>query len=368
MSLVLIAGIFWLAFANGANDNFKGVATLWGTGRYEYRRLLIFATICALAGSAFAIYVSAGLVKVFSGGQFLSTAASLNPSFPAAVALGTAGTVLLATWIGVPISTTHALTGALLGAGAVSGGMAQVKWAAAASSIALPLLVSPFLAVVLTLAVFPLISRWLASRNCICVTEQEPAIMAAAAGAGAAGLSSRVGGSTPAILVGSEQECADTAQTPVSTLEESIHWTSAGAICLSRTMNDTPKIAALVLTAKLAGPASSFLMVGVVMAIGGLIAAKSVARTMAQKVTKIDPVGGMSANLVAALLVAVASRFGVPVSTTHVTMGGIFGVGLQRREQTNWKMVTQIVLAWIVTMPLGLLCGSAAQFALSAGH
>jgi inorganic phosphate transporter, PiT family len=366
MLFALIAGIALLAFANGANDNFKGVATLWGTGRYGYRKLLIFATICAIAGSAVAIYVSAGLVKVFSGSQFLSSAVSLNPSFPAAVALGTAATVLLATWLGAPISTTHALTGALLGAGAVAGGVAQVKWAAAASAIALPLLVSPLLAVGLTLAVFPLISRWIASRNRLCVTEPEPEVLVAAAGAGAGGINQTANLAIPAIRLGTDAECAQEKEVIAWNTEEAIHWTSAGAICFSRTMNDTPKIAALVLTAKLVDPAAGFLMVGALMAIGGFVAAKSVARTMSQKVTKIEPVAGMSANLVAGFLVAVASRWGVPVSTTHVTMGGIFGVGLQRREQTDWKMVGQIVLAWIVTMPLGLACGSAAQFLLSA--
>lgn len=364
MYFALIAGIVLLAFANGANDNFKGVATLWGTGRYGYWKLLSFATVCGLAGSAFAIYVSSGLVKVFSGGEFVSRAASLNPTFPAAVALGTAATVLLATWIGAPISTTHALTGALLGAGAVLSGVGQVNWAAAGYAIALPLLVSPLLAVLLTLGTFPLLSRWIASRNCVCVTEPEPTAMAAAAGAGAMALSASV--STPGVHLGAAGECEQGNEVSKWNTEEAIHWTSAGAISFSRTMNDTPKIAALVLTAKLAGPASGFLMVGVLMAIGGLVAAKSVARTMSQKVTKIDPVAGMSANLVAALLVGVASRFGVPVSTTHVTMGGIFGVGLQRREQTNWKMVSQIVLAWIVTIPLGLACGCAAQYVLSA--
>ncbi len=44
------------------------------------------------------------------------------------------------------------------------------------------------------------------------------------------------------------------------------------------------------------------------------------------------------------------------VSTTHVTMGGIFGVGAQRREGTNWSLVQQIVLAWVVTLPLGMAC------------
>src|SRR5262249_26086697 len=96
-------------------------------------------------------------------------------------------------------------------------------------------------------------------------------------------------------------------------------------------------------------------------------AAKTVARTMAKRVTLIEPMTGLTANLAGALLVTAASRWSLPVSTTHVTMGGIFGVGVRRREQTNWKMVRQIVLAWVVTMPLGLLCGLACYRVLVIG-
>jgi PiT family inorganic phosphate transporter len=363
MTIALIVGIALLAFANGANDNFKGVATLWGTGRYGYWKLLNFATVCSLAGSAVAIYVSAGLVKVFSGGQFLSGGASLNPSFPASVALGAAATVLLATWLGAPISTTHAVTGALLGAGAVCIGMGQVKWGPAASVIALPLLLSPLLAVGFTLAVFPILSKWIAWRNCICVTESEPAVMAMAGGGSMMADGAQM--KSVGVRLGTTAECETADVASRWNTEEVIHWTSAGALSFCRTLNDTPKIAALLLTARIVAPATGFLAVGGLMAVGGLVGAKSVARTMSQKVTKIEPVAGMSSNLVAALLAGVASRMGVPVSATHVTMGGIFGVGLQKREQTNWKMVTQIVLAWMITMPLGLACGSAIQFGLS---
>jgi PiT family inorganic phosphate transporter len=318
-----------------------------GTGRYGYSKVLAWATVCAFAGSAFGIYVSGGLVKVFTGGQFLVSSAGLAPSFPAAVALAAAATVLLATWIGAPVSTTHALTGALLGAGAVAVGVGQVKWAAAASAIGMPLLVSPLLAVVLTLGLFPLMSRWIARRACICVVES--AVAAA-----------------PGLRMAAMGDCDQSEGAQVWNTEEVIHWTSAGAISFSRTLNDTPKIAALVLAARLAGPAESFLLVGTLMAIGGLAAARAVARTMSQRVTQIDPVGGMSANLVEAVLVGIASRFGLPVSTTHVTMGGIFGIGISRRERTNWNLVAKIVLAWLVTMPLGLACGAAAQYLLLA--
>lgn len=93
------------------------------------------------------------------------------------------------------------------------------------------------------------------------------------------------------------------------------------------------------------------------MALGGLVAAGRVAQTMSQRVTTIEPLPGMSANLVSALLVGLASRWGLPVSTTHVTMGGIFGLGLRRRKQANWGVVREILLAWVFTVPLGLMCG-----------
>lgn len=85
---------------------------------------------------------------------------------------------------------------------------------------------------------------------------------------------------------------------------------------------------------------------------------------MSQRVTEIKPLSGMSANLAAACLVGAASAWGLPVSSTHVTMGGIFGVGVSRREQTDWSLVRQILLAWLVTLPLGLACGFGIYFAM----
>ncbi len=139
--------------------------------------------------------------------------------------------------------------------------------------------------------------------------------------------------------------------------EEILHWGSSGLISFSRGLNDTPKIAALMLSAPLWAPTSSYFLLAAAMALGGLAAAARVARTMSHRVTRIEPVPGLTANLAAGLLVGVASRWGLPVSTTHVTMGGIFGVGVRRRAQTNWGLVRQIVLAWGATLPLGLACG-----------
>ena len=74
MGYVAIAGVLLLAFTNGANDNFKGVATLWGTGRYAYCTTLLWATLATFAGASTAGLLAGGLVNVFNGSQFLGQA------------------------------------------------------------------------------------------------------------------------------------------------------------------------------------------------------------------------------------------------------------------------------------------------------
>ena len=61
----------------------------------------------------------------------------------------------------------------------------------------------------------------------------------------------------------------------------------------------------------------------------------------------------MTSNLVAATLVITASPLGLPVSTTHVTTGGILGIGLMRGEATDWRKVRDILLSWVATLPMG---------------
>jgi inorganic phosphate transporter, PiT family len=116
LALVLLAVLF-LAYSNGANDNFKGVATLFGSGTTNYRKALAWATVTTLAGSFLALLLARGLVETFKGKGLVPDAVTLQPAFVLAVSFGAALTVLLATWTGLPVSTTHALTGGLLGAG-----------------------------------------------------------------------------------------------------------------------------------------------------------------------------------------------------------------------------------------------------------
>jgi PiT family inorganic phosphate transporter len=119
LALVLL-GVLWLAWSNGANDNFKGVATLYGSGVLGYRGALLLATFSTLAGALLSVWLAQNLVQTFSGNGLISTDgmndAAMNNIMLAATGIGAGATVLLATWLGMPTSTTHALTGALLGA------------------------------------------------------------------------------------------------------------------------------------------------------------------------------------------------------------------------------------------------------------
>ena len=98
-SLMLTA--VFLAYANGANDNFKGVATLFGSGTASYRIALGWACLTTFAGSLSAVWLSAKLVAVFSGKGLVPDALAATPSFLVSVGLGAAVTVVIATWLGL---------------------------------------------------------------------------------------------------------------------------------------------------------------------------------------------------------------------------------------------------------------------------
>lgn len=120
MVVILFFATCFLAYTNGANDNFKGVATLFGSGITDFKKAIIWATISTMIGSIAAIFLAQELVKNFSGKGLLSDHLIQSPSFAIAIALGAAITVFGATKIGMPISTTHSLVGALFGSGVVA--------------------------------------------------------------------------------------------------------------------------------------------------------------------------------------------------------------------------------------------------------
>jgi PiT family inorganic phosphate transporter len=146
---------------------------------------------------------------------------------------------------------------------------------------------------------------------------------------------------------------------------DSLHFISAGAVCFARGLNDTPKITALLLLAPGFNLESKIALIAVTMAIGGVLYARRVAETMSHKITAISHGQGLSANLTTSLLVILASRFGMPVSTTHVSVGALFGIGLTTKK-ANTRMILSILLSWLLTLPCAALCAAGAYLLINA--
>lgn len=366
LTILLILATLGLAYANGANDNFKGVATLYGSGAASYRTALTLTTLATACGGLISVLFAAGLIKTFSGAGVVPADIAASPAFLTAIACGAAGTVFLATVVGLPISTTHALTGSIVGAGLVAVGT-ELNLSVLAKSFILPLLLGPFIAIALTSLVYFAATRF--SRRlgktadpCLCV-EEAPVLVAAGA------LAFDAGGRLTLTARASADDCADVQgwRLTGSGAANAVHFVSAGMLCLARGMNDAPKIVALLLAANALEVRHGLLAIAFAMALGGIINARKVARTMSHRIAHMTDGQALSANIVSAALVIAASRFGLPVSTTHVTVGAITGTGLINRT-ANLRVLGGIVASWVGTLPLAALLAALAGLLLNLAH
>ncbi len=227
------------------------------------------------------------------------------------------------------------------------------------TSVFLPLLVSPLLAVMLAIFGYPLLSRGLrtvgfSKETCICIGSE--AFPRAVTPEGIVMSQSVIG---LRVIVDNERACAK----PLSgtwfglngwRILDARHFLSAGAVSFARGLNDTPKIVALGLVAGTLDLTWSIILVAAVMALGGLINARRVAETVSKRITGMDPSQGFLANLVTSFLVIFASKWGLPVSTTHVSCGALFGIGVAN-GQARWNVIRTILLAWLLTLPTAAL-------------
>lgn len=344
--LILVAALF-LAFNNGANDNFKGFATVWGSDTLDYRKALALATLATVAGSLAALFLAETLVQNFSGKGLVADAVANTPLFMFSVVCSAAFTVFLATHSGMPVSTTHALIGGLIGAGLAqaTGGVHLDKLM---HTFLLPLLVSPVLAAILGALAYSVFRLRSDEKDCVCVIQPEIAEASVADGMVMQSIS------IPTLVVGQDENCdilPVAARFSIDHWLNKLHTLSAMAICFARGVNDTPKIAALLIASRLISAKPSFFLLAAAMALGGIVFAKKVADRMSHRVSQMDHGQGLAANLITALLVLFASKIGVPVSTTHVSVGSIAGVGM-RAQSLDWQSLRLILLSWIATLPL----------------
>jgi PiT family inorganic phosphate transporter len=313
LALLGLAGAFALAFANGANDISKSVATL-SCCKEDADPALRGASLAVLLGACAALWWGAKMTLLFTKGM-ITTPDLLPAAFGPAVVAGAVVWLLLATRLGLPVSTTHAVVGGIVAVGAMTLGSAGVLWPAVASKVVTPLLLSPLCAAAAAVALaVPLRALSIAR---------------------------------PGALRG-------------------LHWGSCFAGAFARGLNDTPKIAALGLAcaAGKAAPWALFPALAVANAAGGWWLGRRVTETLGCRMASISEHDGAAANLTTSLLAGATAFHGFPVSTTHVSGSAIAALGAARGSM-DWKVAGDIALAWLVTLPVAGALSALAYLAFS---
>ena len=355
-SLVFLAVglLIFLAFANGGNDVSKAIATLAGARLTSVHNAVLWGTGWTVAGALSGLFWGQALVNNIS--QNIYTGPH-DFYLPLALAPGLAATlwVSLATWRNVPVSTTHAVIGGMVGTGLVAFGPDGIAWHALWSNIALPLLASPIMAIALAFVLTPFLEKLAhaVAGTQVCTTQVPKLVYA------------RVNGSEN--IVGDCLVCAtDSLQAQLTsgfTLNvDHLHWLTSGLLSFARGLNDTPKLIAIVLPFLLLDtympPYWMYVWAALAMGAGSYMAGRRITEVLGFKVTEMNHAQGFAANFVSTFLVISASRLGLPVSTTQVSASSIMGLGLVNGCGLNMKTVMAMLFAWLVTVPAAALFGA----------
>ncbi len=352
IGVVLIAIlVLVLAWANGANDVAKGVATLAGNGTANARRAVVWGTLWTVLGGLTAVIWGGALVTTFSSG-YLAPGFRVDLAFVAGTLLGASGAILAATQLGLPVSTTHALLGGVVGAVLVATGPGGLHAAAIANKALLPLLLSPLIAIGLCWGLL------FAARR---IAHLKPARFDATR----TGIEQQMRPDEYGRHAASVPGCNDDHK-----IWTGVHWFSSAATSFARGLNDVPKIAAfLILTITLVpglayvlhpvGPSWPIVLVALVMGLGGLWGGFRVLDVLAHRVASLDAGNGVVANLGTSFVVLLATPLGVPVSTTHVSGGALMGIRwADKAKPGQIDALASILFAWLVTLPVaGILSG-----------
>lgn len=350
MNLLVFLLVIGLAAANGANDVPKGVATLAGAGEAKLNTAVVWGACTTAAGCVLSLHFASKMTALFSKGI---VSAHPTPAFAAAVLIGTVAWVALATWRKLPVSTTHALVGALLGAGLLLARGAD-QWGALVTKVVEPLLISVVIAWVVS-ALLTFLAKRIADsagrRAPAPIVEPDLALVTA--------------GPAP-------ERQPDLAPAPVAqpvrhrNLIGPAHWLTSGLTSFARGLNDTPKIVAVGSFALFAGmtPTNLLFVVTAAMAVGGLLIGRRVAARLANDVVKMSHVEGFTANFTTAVMVGLGAFEGLPMSTTHVSIGAISGMTGTDVHRIQKRTLRDFAMAWLVTPPFAAVVAVLAYLAL----
>jgi len=389
---ILIIGYifgFYMAWNIGANDVANSMASAVGAKAITIRQSIFIAGILNIIGATF---IGSHVTQTIRKG-IVSTDILADPHLALigalAALLAAALWVSFATWKSLPVSTTHSIVGAMIGFGIMAGGFSVIKWGKL-GAVVLSWVISPVFAMVIGFLMFKTIVRFILSTNDAVnrAFKLSPYFIGLAffviilSFIFKTPLGNRLAIGTPtaliialilAIILGIVSVKIlkkYTKKTELTGEEELFRKIQIGTSCyvaLAQGANDVANaigplavIYFLVKTGSVGAkvPVPLFLLFfgGIGIACGIAMAGHRVMDTIGRKITTLTNTRGFSVDFAAATTVLVASKMGLPVSTTHAAVGGVLGVGLARgMEAVNFRIIFQIIIYWILTVPAAAL-------------
>jgi len=389
---ILLAGVLalYMAWAIGANDVANAMGTSVGSGALTIAGAIVVAGVLEFSGA----FLAGGHVTdtVRKGMLDLDMISSEHLRYGMLAALASAGTLLLgATRLGLPVSTTHAIVGAIVGFGTVAIGPEAVNWGKVGQIVA-SWLTSPLISGVLAFFTFQLL-------RALVLDHEKPADQVRRVGPfffffvffiiglvtlfkglknlsldldlpqaiGASVLLGIVGMGFGMIVLRRVQAGEAKPDDRFSQTERVfvvLQILTACAVAFAHGSNDVANaigpLAAIVSSLDSAEVAQKAPVQPWMLAVGGLGIVLGLAtwgykvmETVGKKITELTPSRGFAAELAAATTIVLASRMGIPVSTTHTLVGAVLGVGLARGiGALDLRVVGHIVVSWVATLPI----------------
>ena len=314
VALIFVALAF--DFLNGLHDAANSIATVVSTRVLRPQYAVIWA-----AFFNFIAFLFFGLHVAQTVGTGIVAAEVIDAAVIFGALMGAICWNLLTWWLGIPSSSSHALIGGLAGAGMMKAGLTAIVWSGLGVTAA-AIVLSPLLGFLLALLLVLIVS-WAFVR------------------------------STPSA---------------VDNTFRTLQLVSAALYSLGHGGNDAQKtmgiIAVLLYSQGFLGaafyvPFWVILTCQAAMGLGTLLGGWRIVHTMGSKITRLHPVQGFCAEAGGAITLFLATYLGIPVSTTHTITGAIIGVGAARKvAAVRWNVASNVVFAWIVTLPATALFGS----------
>ncbi|MGD8258867.1 MAG: inorganic phosphate transporter, partial [Desulfobacterales bacterium] len=297
--------------------------------------------------------------------------------------------VSFATWRSLPVSTTHSIVGAMIGFGIMAGGFSVINWGKL-GAVVFSWVISPVFSMAIGFFIFKVIIK-------VIISKKDPYTSALKASPFFIGLAffviilsflfktplgKKLAIGTPMALFIALILAITLGFSGMNLLSRFVKKRASGGeedifrriqigtscyVALAQGANDVANaigplavIYFLVKTgsigAKVPVPIFLLLFGGVGIACGISMAGYRVMDTIGRKITTLTNTRGFSVDFAAATTVLVASKLGLPVSTTHAAVGGVLGVGLARGvEAVNFKIIIQIIVYWVLTVPASAL-------------